>query len=156
MRKTTAIALVLSCFTASSAFALEAKVEKPLQLSAAKAWAAVGDFCGIASWHPALEKCVSSEKDGHKFRTLFLKGGGEIYERLEAWDDKAMSYTYTIISGVLPVQNYSSTLTIRPAGEASAITWSGKFDSKGASDADAVKTMTGVYEAGAAALAGKK
>lgn len=150
------LAAALIAASATAAAALEAKVEKPLQLSAAKAWAAIGDFCGIAQWHPALEKCVPSEKDGHKFRTLFLKGGGEIYERLEAWDDKAFSYTYTIVDGVLPVQNYSSTLTIKPAGETSVMTWSGKFDAKGKTDDEAVKTMTGVYDAGATALAGKK
>lgn len=157
MKKTILSAVaVLSLALAAKASALEAKVEKPLPFNAAKAWSIVGDFCGIAAWHPALEKCEPSEKDGHKFRTLTLKGGGQIYERLESWDDKAMAYTYTIVDGVLPVANYASTLRVRSSGDTSVIEWGGKFDAKGAPDADAIKTMTGVYDAGVTAIAGKK
>jgi ADP-heptose:LPS heptosyltransferase len=54
----------------ASAIALEAKVEKSVAASAEKVWVAVGDFCGIASWHPAVAKCVLSEKDGKSFREL--------------------------------------------------------------------------------------
>ena len=45
-----------------------------------QAWAAIGDFCGIAGWHPAIEKCELGEKGGKPIRTLSLKGGGTIVE----------------------------------------------------------------------------
>jgi hypothetical protein len=110
----------------------------------------VGDFCGIASWHPAIEKCTLSA-DG-KQRTLSLKGGGTVVEALENWDNANHSYTYTILSGPLPVTNYHSTITVTGDAKGSTLKWTGKFDAKGAPDADVKKTMDGAYEAGAKAL----
>ena len=46
------------------ALALDAHVAKDTAGTAAAAWAAIGDFCGIASWHPAVAKCEISVKDG--------------------------------------------------------------------------------------------
>jgi polyketide cyclase/dehydrase/lipid transport protein len=115
-------------------------------------WKKVGDFCGIAAWHPAIEKCVLSA-DG-KQRTLWLKGGGSILEALEKWDDANRSYSYIILSGPLPVANYHSTISVGADPKGSALKWTGKFDAKGAPDADAKKTMDGVYEAGAKSLTG--
>jgi Polyketide cyclase / dehydrase and lipid transport len=54
------------------------------------------------------------------------------------------------------VKNYKSTLSVKAAGEGSTLTWQGMFDANGASDADAIKTITGVYEAGAGELAKAK
>jgi hypothetical protein len=48
----------------------------------------------------------------------------------------------------LPVANYVSTISVAKDGAGSTLTWSGKYDAKGASDADAKKTMDGVYQAG--------
>jgi polyketide cyclase/dehydrase/lipid transport protein len=76
------------------------------------AWKKIGDFCGIATWHPAVEKCVLSD-DG-KMRTLSLKGGGTIVETLVSRDDNAHSYTYEIVSSPLPVSDYVSTIKVLP------------------------------------------
>jgi Polyketide cyclase / dehydrase and lipid transport len=119
---------------------------------AGRAMEEVGDFCGIATWHPAIEKCVLSA-DG-KQRTLSVKGGGTIVEALEKWDDANRSYTYTILSGPLPVANYHSTISVGADPKGSALKWMGKYDAKGAPDAESKKTMDGVYEAGAKSLTG--
>ena len=87
-----------------------------------------------------------------KQRTLSLKGGGTVVEALENWDNANHSYTYTILSGPLPVTNYHSTITVTGDAKGSTLKWTGKFDAKGAPDADVKKTMDGVYEAGAKAL----
>jgi len=70
-------ALLLSGLAAQ---ALESTAKAASKLSADALWAKIGDFCGIAKWHPALEKCELSA-DG-KTRTLSLKGGGTIVEAL--------------------------------------------------------------------------
>ncbi len=132
----------------NAASALEAKVERTMNADAKTAWTAVGDFCHIQSWHPAVTKCEISQKDGKTFRTLFLDGGGELYEELKNFDKAGMSYTYTIVRGPLPVANYTSTLSVTPDGDKAKLTWVGNFDAKDASDEDAVKTMTGVYAGG--------
>jgi hypothetical protein len=145
-----------AAFSATSALALEAKVEKTLAVDALSGWAAVGDFCGISKWHPVVTKCELSEKDGKTFRTLTLKDGAKLLEQLVAFDKAGMSYTYTIVEGPLPVKNYKSTISVKPAGSTSTLSWMGTFDANGAADADAIKTITGVYEAGAGELAKAK
>ena len=141
-----AIGLSLIIGTALPASALESSIKGATAASADAAWTKIGDFCGIGKWHPAIEKCVLSA-DG-KMRTLSLKGGGTIVEKLEKRDDASHSYTYSIVEGPLPVANYMSTISVAKDGAGSMITWSGKYDAKGASDADAKKTIDGIYQAG--------
>ena len=118
-------------------------------MSADALWKKVGDFCGIASWVGAIEKCVLSA-DG-KQRTLSLKGGGTVVEAQENRDDAKHSYSYTIVSSPLPVTNYHSTISVTGDAKGSTVKWTGTYDAKGAPDADAKKTIDGIYEAGARA-----
>ena len=140
---------------ATSAMALEVKVAKDSPAPPEAAWAAIGDWCGIASWHPAIEKCDPSVKDGANFRNLFLKGGGEVFEKQLTFDKAKMTYSYTIEKSPLPIQNYSAVMAVTPKDKGSTISWTAKFDSKGASDEEAVKTITGIFEAGVGALVTK-
>src|SRR5215475_6680940 len=151
MRITTAVAagvaLLLSGLTVQ---ALESSAKATSKLSADALWAKIGDFCGISKWHPAVEKCELSA-DG-KTRTLALKGGGTIVEALVKMDAAGRSYTYSILSGPLPVANYTSTISVAADGAGSMVTWIGNYDAKGANDADAKKTIDGVYDSGLKAL----
>src|SRR3984885_11331262 len=139
---------------ATSAQAIESKAAKASSQSVDAVWQKIGDFCGIGQWHPAIAKCeLSADK---KDRTLTLKAGGTIVEHLVRWSDKTHSYTYKIVSGPLPVENYESTLRVSAAksGSGSVISWRGHYAAKGASDADAKKAIDGVYDSGLTALAG--
>lgn len=152
MRYTTLTASAALMVSTASALALDTSVTMPSSISPDALWKKVGDFCGISSWHPAIEKCVLSA-DG-KQRTLSIKGGGTVVEALENWDDANRSYTYTILSGPLPVANYHSTISVTGDVKGSVLKWTGTYDAKGAPDADAKKTMDGVYETGVKALTG--
>lgn len=148
-------ALIAIAAFGSSAMALD--VKKSLDVAAAPdaVWKAIGDFCGIGSWHPAVERCEIQQKDGKTFRLLSLKGGGSILEEQAAWDDAAHSYGYTIVESPLPVANYASTLSVAANGSGSTITWAGTFDSKDAPDDKAMEVIGGIYDAGLAGIADK-
>lgn len=118
-------------------------------------WKTIGGFCGIGDWHPVVEKCALSKKGNKEERTLSLKGGGTIIEEEQARDDKAMSYTYTILSGPLPVDDYKSTIMVAKDGSGSKVTWTGSFKAKGAPDDKAQEAIGGVYDAGLKGLADK-
>jgi hypothetical protein len=133
-----------------AAHALDTSAKASSKLSADAMWAKIGDFCGISKWHPAIEKCELSA-DG-KTRTLSLKGGGTVVEGLVKMDAAGRSYTYSIVSAPLPVANYTSTIAVSADGAGSVVSWSGKYDAKGASDADAKNVIQGVYDAGVKAL----
>lgn len=145
----TTTALIVSM---ASAFALESNVRVNSSMPADAVWKKIGDFCGIKSWIPAVSDCVISP-DG-KQRTVSLKGGGEVVERLDNWDEAKRSYTYSIVSGPLPVSDYRSTLSVLPDGKGSALHWHSTYQAKGTSDAEAQKLIDGIYRDSAKNLLG--
>jgi hypothetical protein len=145
----------LAAMAATPALALNVSRSADIAAPPAKVWAVIGEFCGIGDWHPAIEKCVLSKKDGKDIRTLSLKGGGTIIEEQVSRSDDRHNYTYTILEGPLPVEGYKSTITVRPSGAGSKVIWAGEFKAKGAEDAKAEATVAGIYEAGLKGIADK-
>ena len=148
------IAAASFCF-AGSAFALDVKKMVDVPASPDAVWKTIGDYCGIANWHPAIEKCEISKKDGATYRTLSLKGGGTILEKQTAWDDKSKTYSYTIEESPLPVANYKATIAVAPKGSGSEVIWTSNFTAKGADDAKASSTIGGIFDAGLGGIAAK-
>jgi hypothetical protein len=139
--------------SASPAFAVDVKKSVDVSASPDAAWKAIGDFCGIGKWHPAIAKCEISEKDGATYRTLTLKGGGEVYEKKLAWDDAGRAYTYAIERSPLPVaDDYTATMAVVPNGSGATINWTAHFTAKGAPDDKAAETIGGIFDGGLASL----
>jgi len=138
------------------------KVSKHVTIDAPadQVWEKIKNFDGLATWHPALAKDeIVSGKNNEvgAERLLTLKDGGTIKEKLLAYDAKHHSFKYAILEGVLPVSDYTSTVSVTSAGKGkSTVTWSGAFKRKdtsdkpaaNADDATATNTMSAVYQAG--------
>jgi hypothetical protein len=137
---------------AGPAFAVDVKKSVDVSASPDAAWKAIGDFCGIGKWHPAIAKCEESMKDGATYRTLTLKGGGEVFEKKLSWDDAGRTYSYSIEASPLPVANYSAAMAVESNGAGSAIIWTAHFDAKGAPDEKAAEVIGGIFDAGLASL----
>jgi len=103
-----------------------AKLDLLVNSSPAKAWAVVGKFDSPAKWHPFVEE-VALSKDG-KQRTLYLRNGQEIVERLTLHDDQAMSYHYQLVESGMPVQFCSFQMQVYGMGDQAHIVWSADFD----------------------------
>ena len=146
------------------------KVEKTVVIKAApaKVWAMVKDFGNMQTWHPAVATDKLEQKKDESgtmatYRTLTLKGGGDIVEKLRGADDATMKLKYEIISGVAPVADYNAVMTVSagPGAGESTVTWVGRFYRtyklnppipEGQDDATAVKFITGVFDGGLANL----
>jgi hypothetical protein len=111
-------------------------------------WEKVGDFCAIKSWHPVVADCVQEKEGDVTYRTLTLKDGGKIKEKLTGTED--LSYSYEIIESPLPVENYKAKLWLETDDEPdrSVIYWQADFDPKGVSEDDAKKTIAEIFAAG--------
>ncbi|ACK51468.1 conserved hypothetical protein [Methylocella silvestris BL2] len=155
MVKTLILAAALTAAGAIPALAVDVSRSAEINVPAATVWSAIGDFCGIADWHPAIEKCEISTKDGAQFRTLTLKGGGTIFEQLQDRDDDDLNYRYIIIESPLPVEDYVSTIEVEPTESGSKVTWAGTFKAKGVDDDKAAEVIGGIYEAGLKGIADK-
>jgi hypothetical protein len=127
-----------------AAHAVDVREVVEIKASPSAVWAKIGEWCAIKDWHPLIASCDASKKG---FRTLTLKDGGKIVEKLTKTGPN--SYSYDIVDGPLPVKNYSATLAAKADSLGSTdLTWSAKFDAKGKSDADAAGVIKGIFTAG--------
>lgn len=159
------IALAALSFNAAAHGPSPQKVEKTVVIKAApaKVWAVVKDFGNMHAWHPAIASTKLEKKGEETFRTLTLKDGGTIYEKLRTADDADMKLKYEIVDGIAPVADYNSFMqvTAGPGAGESTVTWVGRFYRTyklnppipaGQDDETAVKFVTGVYDSGLANL----
>lgn len=127
-------------------------------------WSAAKDFDGLAKWHPALEKdeiVKGTNNEPGAVRSLSLKGGGTIQEKLLAFNDQSHSFKYKMLESPLPVTGYVSTFTVKAGkGNTASVTWAGTFKRKNPAenppddqtDDAAKKVIAGIYSSGLANL----
>lgn len=155
MMKLALIALAGTIFATAQAEAIEVKKRREAPGTPEQVWKLVGGWCDIKSWHPAVAECEETKEGDVVFRTLTLKNGGKIKEKLTATEPT--SYSYEIVESPLPVKNYKATLKVAPDDEENRveIVWIANFDAQGASDEDATKTITGIFNDGVAGIKDK-
>jgi hypothetical protein len=104
-----------------------------------KVWGIIKNF-GDMSWHPAIANTENKGgNDKGAVRVLTLQNGGTITEELKKYDEAKMSYSYKITDmstektithagqeekvPVVPVGNYSATITVETQGANSTVRW---------------------------------
>lgn len=108
------------------------KVVQSIEINAPadKVWAVIGNFQD-ASWIPAVAKTEGKGgNDVNATRTLTLKNGGTIEEQLDKYDAEDKSYAYEITKvdvKVLPINDYSSHITVTANGDKTTVEWKGAF-----------------------------
>ncbi|MFF3934888.1 SRPBCC family protein [Streptomyces phaeofaciens] len=129
-----------------------ARVTLDVPQPADRVWQLIGGFGSLPDWLPYITESVPGE--GGRLRTLTNAEGGVIVERLEAFDETARGYTYSITKAPFPVTGYRSTLQVVDRGvDGSRVEWSGTFTPDGVTDAEATALFEGIYRDGLAALA---
>ncbi|HHR1325811.1 SRPBCC family protein [Klebsiella aerogenes] len=115
-------------------------------------WQLMGGFNSLPDWLPFIPKSVVSE--GGRVRTLTTSDGGTVIERLEAFDNRQRSYSYSIIQAPFPVVDYLSTIAVVATADSNItrVEWSGSFTPVNVSDADAEALFSGIYRDGLQAL----
>jgi hypothetical protein len=83
-----------------------------------RAWALVGDPCGVTTWYPMY---VSCELEGDR-RTLRRADGVELIERMLDRDDDRRTYAYSVVAG-LPLHYHHARFTIDAAPEGCTVIW---------------------------------
>lgn len=93
------------------------KSEATVNLNAEKVWKKLIDFGGTEKFVPDLIEKVLVEGNGiGAVRTIYLKGGGEILEKLTSIDQIRLKMKFIILSTPMPVLNYEGVFTINSQG----------------------------------------
>jgi len=121
------------------------KVSERVDASASSVWDLLGDFGGVKRYSRGIERCTVRGEGVGAVRTLVLRGGLELQERLEAFDEPGRRLQYSIIAGPLPFTDYLATIEIREDGEACVVDWSSTWEPVGVSEAQARELTEGIY-----------
>lgn len=128
-----------------------------------KVWAVVGNFQD-GSWIPVVAKTEGKGgNDVNATRTLTLKSGGTIDEMLDKYDAEEHTLGYEITKvdvKVLPINDYSSHITLTANGDKTTVEWKGAFyrgymlndPPPELTDEVALKAITDLYTSSLAAL----
>jgi len=159
---------ILLTFVSFSVFAhgpSPQKVEKSITINASpdKVWAIVKDFGSFQKWEPLVTDIKLEKKGEDTLRTLTLKSGGKMIERLKGIDEEAMKLKYEIVEGSVPVADYNSFIVVTKGSNPneSNVTWVGRFYRvyklnppipAGQDDESALKAVNEIYDAGLPAL----
>lgn len=120
-----------------------------LTVSADQLWQTLGQFSAIGTWHPAIETMTADGETAGSVRKLDLVGGGTIIEKLERTSAEDRRYSYSILSGPLPVADYEAEIRVHDNGDGtSTVEWSSDFKPKGVPDSEAVRSIQDVYQQG--------
>jgi mxaD protein len=145
------------------------KAEETIKIAAKPemVWAVLKDFGGVASWNAAIK---ASKGEGGNVagatRTITLKNDGQLVEGLDEVNEAERFAAYRLSKEnieVFPVSFYSATIGVKPDGDGSIVTWSGRFYRADTSnfppdnynDEAAVKAMTDFFKEGLAGLKAK-
>jgi carbon monoxide dehydrogenase subunit G len=110
------------------------KLSESIEINAAPdaVWALVGDYAHPEKWMPAVESTTATggtEKGA--IRDLKLKSGGTLKEELKNLDADKKVLQYKVEDptdpAVFPVNNYSSTIKVEPAGAGTKVEWNAAF-----------------------------
>jgi len=132
-----------------------------IEASAEAVWNVIKDF-GEVTWLSMVDKSESDNgNENGATRTLMLSSGVKIVETLKSYKGDKMSYKYRIPDAthdvaILPVSNYSSTISVKADGNKAIVTWKGAFyrgypnndPPEELNDEAAVKAVTELYKAG--------
>jgi hypothetical protein len=94
-------------------------------------WSLVSDFDNVSQWHPdVIDSRIesgSSQQPG-AVRSITLRNGMQIKERLNAISAAEWFYNYSILESPLPIRDHESTVRFTPLGNSKTeVRWIARF-----------------------------
>lgn len=121
-------------------------VEKVLDMPRKKVFDILVQFGGLEKILPDMIESLELTGSGlGALRTVKIKGGGTVIERLDAaFDQRLFAYTITF-NDIMPFENYCAVVTLEDAGDKTLARWGSNWDAKGSSEEEIKGTLTTLY-----------
>ena len=126
--------LVPLTVSAHGAAALRFEKSVTIKAAPAKVWALVKDFGNEQAWHSGVESTkLETKKDENgdeaTYRTVKLKNGGTMFEKLRSADDAGMKlkYEYVYEKSTLQFSNFYPTISVSGSGSDAVVTVKGSY-----------------------------
>jgi uncharacterized protein YndB with AHSA1/START domain len=116
-------------------------------------WALVSDFGNVARWHPDVTSSrleSGSVNETGSVRSIRLRSGMSLRERLLAISEQELFYTYSVIESPLPIRDHESTVRFtRLSDSRTNVTWTARFSVvEGTANEFAAAVKAGVLDLG--------
>jgi hypothetical protein len=116
-------------------------------------WQLLSDFNNVAQWHPDVTEShleSGSGREAGSVRSIRLRNGISVRERLLAISPQDRSYRYSVIESPLPIRDHESTVRLASLNNSQTqMTWTAKFEViEGDAKALADGVRTGVLDLG--------
>jgi len=82
-------------------------------------WRVAGDPGAVGEWFGAVSEC---RMDGDT-RTVTMRNGATLVERIVDRDDDARTYSYEVVSGIPGLLRHRATIRVEPTGGGSRVHW---------------------------------
>ena len=132
------------------------RVTRMVRLQAAPddVWRAIGDFDGMAGWHPAFEASEATEIDGERYRRLRTAEGEQHFDRLI--ETGPLRYSYETVEAPHSLSDFRATLAcVAEKAGGCHVFWSARFEPPEGREREADEIVGALFEIGLAALPGR-
>ncbi len=109
-------------------------VSKVIDAPVAQVWSIIRDFNAMPAWTDFVaDSRIEDDLTGDQIgcvRNFHLKNGAQIREQLIALSDDTLTFSYRILESPMPIENYTSELSLTPVtdNDSCFCQWKADFD----------------------------
>ncbi len=125
-------------------------VKDTINAAADEIWKTLSSFRNVEKYIPLVKSSTVEGSGVGAKRTCIIpnESGGEekIEEELKSFDNDAKTFSYSITSSPMPLENYLSTVRVKDLGNGRCeVEWSSTFEPKGMPEEEVAKMINGIY-----------
>jgi len=125
-------------------------VKDTINAAADEIWKTLSSFRDVEKYIPLVKSSTVEGSGVGAKRTCIIPnesgGEGKIEEEIKSFDDDAKTFSYSITSSPLPLENYLGTVKVKDLGnERCEVEWSSIFEPKGMPEEEVAKMINDIY-----------
>ncbi len=121
-----------------------------INAAADEVWKTLSSFRNVEKYIPLVKSSTVEGSGVGAKRTCIIPnesgGEGKIEEELKSFDNDAKTFSYSITSSPMPLENYLSTVKVKDLGNGRCeVEWSSTFIPKGMPEEEVAKMINDIY-----------